>query len=202
MSSSPTRPTLLLRLRESGDEESWAEFVEIYTPLVHRYCLNRGLQPADADDIVQDVMRSLFRALRDFHYDPARGSFRSWLYTVTRHEVNRHLKRLSKLPRTGNSTTLVLKIEETPDPREERDWDLEYRRQMFAWAAESIRAEFSETHWQAFTRTTLDGADPAEVGEELGLSRAAVYIAKSRIVKRLRDKISSVAAESWESTPL
>ncbi len=201
MANPPTRPTLLLRLREAGDDASWAEFVEIYTPLIHRYCLNRGLQPADADDVTQDVMRSIFRSLRDFRYDPERGTFRSWLYTVTRHEVNRHLKRLSKLPRTGASTTLTLKIEQTPDPREERDWDLEYRRQMFAWAAEAVRPEFSEAHWQAFIQTTIDGHDPAEVGAGLGLSRAAVYIAKSRIVKRLREKIGSVAAEQWESRP-
>lgn len=198
MAAPSTRQTLLLRIRENGDEPSWTEFVEIYTPVLYNFCLARGLQPADASDVVQDVMRILFRVLRGFEYDQEQGTFRSWLFTVTRREVNRHLKRLSKRELTGSDTRAVKVLEENPDPREEHDWDLDYRLQMFRWASGKIRGDFRDDHWEAFVRTAIDSRPAAEVAEELGLSRAAVYLAKSRIMKRLRDTIHSVAADSWE----
>ncbi len=198
MAAPPTRQTLLLRIRDGGDEPSWAEFVEIYTPVLYNFCRARGLQPADASDVVQDVMRILFRSLRSFEYDPKRGTFRSWLFTITRREVNRHLKRLANRETTGSDSGMVRALEDTPDPREEQDWEFDYRLQMFRWASEKIRGEFRDDHWDAFTRTAI-GSEPAEaVAESLGLTRAAVYLARSRITKRLRETILSVAAESWE----
>lgn len=197
MAGPQTRNTLLLRIRNDGDDYSWGEFVELYTPLLFSFSLKRGLQPADAHDVVQEVMRSLARALRNFEYDPAKGTFRSWLYTVTRNEVNRVLKHNAKRPLTGGSSVVAL-LDSTPDAKEERDWDLDYRRQMFHWACERARPDFSEQHWRAFMLTALEGKRAEEVAAELECTKAAVYIAKSKIVKRLREIIHSVAAESWE----
>lgn len=197
MATPRTRQTLLLRIRTEGDEHSWAEFVELYTPLLYSFALKRGLQPADAKDTVQEVMRALARALRNFEYDPARGTFRSWLYTVTRREIGRILKKNARQPLSGGSE-IVATLDRTPDPSEERDWDLDYRLQMFEWACTRARDEFNPTHWRAFEQTALHERPAAEVAEELGLTPGAVYIAKSRIVNRIRAIIHSVAAETWE----
>ena len=197
MAGPRTRQTLLLRIRNEGDEHSWSEFVELYTPLLYNFCLKRGLQPADAKDAVQEVMRSLARALRNFEYDPERGTFRSWLFTITRREVGRILKKNARQPLSGGSA-IVATLDNTPDEAEEKDWDLDYRLQLFQWACERARPEFNDQHWTAFTRTAIEERKAGEVAADLGMTTAAVYIAKSRIVNRIRAIIRSVAAESWE----
>lgn len=198
MTSSPTRATLLLRIRDASDDHSWAEFVEIYTPILFGFCLRRGLSHPDAADIVQDVMRGIAGAIARFEYDPERGTFRSWLFTVARHEVGRFHRSQSRRPIPVGSASTVVALDETPSDSDETDWELDYRRQLLAWASDKIRPEFSDPIWEAFERTSLGDEDPTRVGQALGMTRAAVYIAKSRVVRRLREKIASVAAEEWE----
>jgi RNA polymerase sigma-70 factor (ECF subfamily) len=148
-------------------------------------------------DAVQEVMRTLARALRSFEYDPARGTFRSWLYTVTRREVGRLLKRNARQPLSGGSAYVAI-LDNTPNESEERDWDLDYRLQLFEWACERARPDFNSQHWRAFTMTALEERPAEEVAAALETTVAAVYVAKSRIVHRIRTLIHSVAAESWE----
>src|SRR5947209_5492287 len=88
-----TRPSLLVRLRDAGDTESWQTFVQTYAPAVYRYCRKQGLQDADAADVAQDVLVQVVRSMRTFHYQPERGRFRDWMGTVTRHQVARFLER-------------------------------------------------------------------------------------------------------------
>ena len=110
MSPGPTRPTLLIRLRESDDEHSWAEFVDIYTPMLYRFFVGRGLQDADAADLGQEVMRSVARAIGRFEYDPDKGTFRSWLYQIARNKLNDFFNKRARQPQgsgrtDGNETT-------------------------------------------------------------------------------------------------
>ena len=88
----PTQPSLLLRIRDASDEESWQTFVSIYAPLIYRSCRRRGLQDADAADVGQDVLAQVARSIRDFEYQPGRGRFRDWLGTIVRHKVCRFLR--------------------------------------------------------------------------------------------------------------
>ncbi len=100
MSEDPllTRQTLLIRLRDSADDASWAEFAEIYTPLMVAYCRKRELRHADTSDIVQDVMRSVSLAMQNFEYDPDKGKFKAWLFTAVRHAVGDHFKKKARQP--------------------------------------------------------------------------------------------------------
>lgn len=192
-----TRKTLLLRIKDADDGDAWSEFVELYTPLVFSFCRKRGLAEHDASDVTQEVMRSVARAIEGFDYDPEKGTFRSWFFTVTRSKLNNFFRKQARAPVAGGGTVMMDMINEQPDPKEERDWELDYRRQMFDWAAERVREKFAAQSWQAFWRTAVEDEDPAEVAADLGMTRGAVYAAKARAIAALREQVQNVAGE-WD----
>ncbi|MFO0892856.1 MAG: sigma-70 family RNA polymerase sigma factor [Isosphaeraceae bacterium] len=189
-----TRASLLVRLKSPRDEHAWAEFVEIYEPLIRRLARARGLQPADADDITQDVLRAVSSAIEHWDPDPSRGSFRAWLSRIARNLVlNLVAARGRQSAGQGaGGTDMVLLLEELPaaDDEDSALFDLEYRRQVFACAAQRVRPRFHPTTWQAFWRTGVLGEDVAAVAADLGLSHGALYVARSRIMARLREEIA------------
>ncbi len=191
MDDSPTtRPSLLVRLRDPRDERAWAEFLEIYTPLVHRLARRKGLQDADAADLTQEVFRAVASAIDRWDPDPARGSFRGWLFRIARNLMVNFLIARDRHPRGSGDTDMRRLLESQPAPAgpESALFDEEYRRRVFRWAAEQVRAEFREPTWQAFWLTGVEGRPPKEVAEALGQSVGAVYIAKSRVMARLRPR--------------
>jgi RNA polymerase sigma factor (sigma-70 family) len=188
-----TRISLLLRLKDARDHEAWTRFVEVYGPLVYDYGRRNGLQDADSADLTQEVLRAVARSAGEFRYDPARGSFRSWLFTVARTKrINLGMKR-NKPDRAGGGTELFRQLNQIAghDPRdaEAAEWERAFEQRLLDWAAQKIRPEFKEATWQAFSRTAFDGANPQSVADELGMTVGAVYAAKSRIMARLRDTI-------------
>jgi RNA polymerase sigma-70 factor (ECF subfamily) len=197
MSSSPTtRASLLLRIRDPGDRLAWGEFVRVYAPLLHAYGLHRGLQDADAADLAQEVLRRLTGALPEFQYDPSRGSFRGWLFTVTRNELLKMARTRGRQPAgTGESEVRRL-LEEQPDTAQDEEyWDREYRWSLFLWAADRVRPEFRDATWQAFWLTAVEGNEVDSVAAKLAISAGAVYIARSRVTARIRDVIQTVDGE-------
>ncbi len=196
--SAKTRETLILRLRDPEDDSSWREFVEIYTPLLYGYCINRGLTAADAADIVQDVMRSVSLAMRGFEYDPAKGKFRGWLFTATRNAISKYFKKQARRPVTASDTRMLHWIEQTPDEAEIDEWETDYQRKLLGWAMEKVKPQFAERIWRAFELTAIDGQEPDAVAEVMGMTKNAVAIAKCRVMQRLREKASSVDADRWE----
>ena len=197
MEDSPvTRASLLLRIRDGQDKEAWRQFVEIYAPLIYGFARKRGLQDADAADLMQDVLRSIASAVGRLDYDPRRGSFRSWLYTVTRNKLYSFLDGQRRHPRGSGDSGAQQLLEEQANPDDSAAaWDQEYQRRLFAWAADQVRAEFQESTWQAFWQTAVEGKGPKDVARELNLSPGAVYVAKSRVIARLREKIQEVQDE-------
>jgi RNA polymerase sigma-70 factor (ECF subfamily) len=196
MARSPTtHPSLLIRLRDTDDRPAWAEFVEIYGPLVYSYGRRRGLQDADASDLVQEVLRSVASAAGRFVYDPARGSFRGWLLTITRNELNRLLRRGAAGASAEGGTTHLAVMAEHPDDADDRRWDREHRERLFTWAAERVRGSFQASTWDAFWRTAAENQPAESVARDLGLSVGAVYIARSRVLARMRELIASVEGE-------
>jgi len=193
-----TRQTLLIRLRDSADDESWAEFAEIYTPLMYGYCQKRELRREDSADIVQEVMRSVSLALKGFQYDPEKGKFKGWLFTSLRNAIGNHFRKQSKRPITAAETRMVEMIENTPDPRETDDWERDYQRQLLAWAIEKIKPEFSERIWIAFEETAIKGRTVDEVAAKLDMTAGALAVAKHRVTKRLKEKAESIDAGRWE----
>jgi RNA polymerase sigma-70 factor (ECF subfamily) len=194
-----TRPSLLLRLRDPHDERAWCEFAAIYAPLVHRLARCKGLQDADASDLTQEVFRAVVRAFESDSYDPARGSFRGWLFRIARNLVVNHLLRQSRQPQgTGNSDMQGL-LEAQPAPEDSALFDSEYRRQLLYWAAEQVRGEFTELTWQAFWQSGVEGQSASEVARSLGTTVGTVYHCKSRVMNRLRQKVEEVQGKEEEA---
>ena len=198
MESSPqTRPSLLVRIRDAGDRAAWLQFVDLYAPLVYRFGRKRGLQDADAADLTQEVLQAVAAASRRLEYDPCRGTFRGWLFTVARNRLHNFLLRRKRDARTHAQADSPHLLEEQParGADETALWEQEYRQRLFDWAAQQVRGCFQDSTWQAFWRTAVEGQGPREVAEALGLSVGAVYIAKSRVLARLRDRIQDLQAD-------
>ncbi|MBI3469014.1 MAG: sigma-70 family RNA polymerase sigma factor [Planctomycetes bacterium] len=180
--------SLLERLRQPNPEEAWARFVELYTPLIYRWARRIGLQHADAADLVQDVFTVLVQKMPTFEYDKSK-SFRSWLRTVT-FNTWRERHRRKTLPMAGTDGPSVSDVASPEDP--EGFWEEEYRQQLIGRAIGLMQAEFQPTTWKAFWEYVARGRPPAEVAAELGISRRAVYIAKSRVLRRLRQELAGL----------
>ncbi len=190
-----TRPSLLLRLRDTNDMEAWREFVRLYTPLVFGHCTRHGLQEADAADVAQEVMRVAAQALPEFQYDAQRGKFRGWLLQTTRHRLHKFFARQQRAPQLASETTIERFLDGEPGADEQARWEEEYRQRLFDWAAEKARPEFQPATWEAFWLTAVDSISVKEVAARLGISIGAVYIARSRVLARLRELIETVTDE-------
>jgi RNA polymerase sigma-70 factor (ECF subfamily) len=198
MDDSPaTRVSLILRLRDPADAVAWHEFVDLYAPLVYKLACRKGLQDADARDLCQDVLLAVARAVHRWDPEPARGSFRGWLSRITRNLLVNFLTRPA-YPRGSGASSLqeLLEAQPSEDPSATALFEAEYRRRVFRWAAEAIRGEFAPATWQAFWQTAVDGQAPREAASELGLSVGAVYIARSRILARLRQRVEQLGEET------
>lgn len=193
-----THPSLLIRLRDQADERAWTEFTEIYGPLVHQLARRRGLQDADAQDLVQEVFRAVARAIERYDPDPERGSFRGWLSRIAANLIINLLAAQRRHPRGSGDTDMLRLLEEQPDPPVEESalFQTEYRKRLLAWAAERVRGSFSETVWQAFWQTAVENRSVKEVAVALGMSVGTVYQYKSRVVARIRREIEQFDGES------
>ena len=190
MADSPTTQlSLLARIRDPRDGAAWAEFVEVYAPLVYGLGRRHGLQDADAADLTQEVLRSVARAAPRFAYDPRRGTFRGWLFTLAPRRLYDFLARRRRQEQASGGTTVQQVLDEQPDRGEEERWNQDVEQERFRWAAEQVRPQVTAATWQAFWRTAVEGESGKDVAAALGLSVAAVYLAKSRVMARLKEQI-------------
>jgi RNA polymerase sigma factor (sigma-70 family) len=185
----PTRASLLVRLRDPRDEAAWTEFVDLYVPVIYGYARQQGLQDADAVDLSQEVLSAVAGAVGRLEYDPQRGAFRSWLFTVVRRRLANWRRAQRHQPRGGTQRLL----EQCPLPEGgEAEWEAEWEQRLFAWACAQVRRHVSDVTWQAFWRTAIDGQPGKQVAADLGLSAGAVYLARRRVLARLKELIQSV----------
>jgi len=193
-----TRVSLLTRLKDGTDGDAWREFVQLYGPVVYGFARKRGLQDADAADLMQEVLRSVARNADKMEYDPRRGTFRGWLYTVTRNKIYNFLSSQRNRPKGTGDSGAQERLDSLPDRENDRedDWELEYRRQLSAKAMDLVKPEFQANTWKAFWGTAVEGRAAQEVGEELKMTPGAVYVAKSRVLARLRDEVQKMQAEA------
>jgi RNA polymerase sigma-70 factor (ECF subfamily) len=190
----PTRASLLVRLRDPRDASAWREFIDLYAPLIYGYLRKQGLQDADAADLSQDVLTAVAGAIDRLEYDPRRGAFRNWLFTVVRRKLLSWRRAESIRPHGGDPALDENFLEQCPsNDQADAEWESEWERSRFAWACDQVRAVVSETTWQAFWRTAMDGQPVKAVAANLGLTVAAIYVARSRVVARLKELIQSVA---------
>jgi RNA polymerase sigma-70 factor (ECF subfamily) len=186
-----TRPSLLVRIRDAQDAQAWQQFVKLYAPLVYGFVRKRGLQDCDAADVTQDVLRAVAGAASRLDYDPKRASFRSWLFSVVRHKLQNFRAGQKHRWQATGEPDMQDRLEEqaAPEQEEETLWNQEYERQLLARALEQIRGSFQESSWQAFWQTAMEGKKAKEVAQALGISVAAVYMAKSRVLAQLKQCI-------------
>ena len=199
MNSSPvTRASLLLRLADTENQQAWAEFIELYEPLVHRLLRKAGLQDADLREVTQDVFIAVSRNVARFEPAYEQGSFRGWLRMVTRNLLVNLLEKRRHQVGVGTGSTDVMRLlDEVPERDMEASVivDAEFRRRLFHHAADRVRREFRPATWQAFWQTCVESASVAEVCERLGMTPGAVYIARSRVIARLRKEVERIEVE-------
>jgi RNA polymerase sigma-70 factor (ECF subfamily) len=187
-----TSASLLERLRQTGDQEAtdaaWARFVNLYTPLLFYWARRLNLSHPDAADLVQEVFTALVQAMPQFHYDHRRG-FRSWLLTVLRNKWRDRCRRLAKAPSEGGPALLDdLAAPEEPDAFSEA----EYRQHLVHRALELMQAEFSPSMWKACWEHVVACRPAAAVAADLGIAVGTVYVAKARVLRRLREELSGL----------
>jgi RNA polymerase sigma-70 factor (ECF subfamily) len=181
-----TPVSLLEQLRQPDRQAAWDRFVELYTPLLFYWARRGGLQDPDAADLAQDVFAVLLQKLPEFAYDRQR-SFRAWLGTVTLNKWRERHRR--RLPLEADDTALA---EVTIPDDAEAFWEADYQQQLAVRALEVMRAEFRPATWQACWQLVVDGRPGAEVAADLGLTRGAVYAAKARVLRRLRQELEGL----------
>ncbi|HEV3446170.1 MAG TPA: sigma-70 family RNA polymerase sigma factor [Gemmataceae bacterium] len=192
-----TRSSLLARLGDPQDRTAWEQFVKLYGGLVYGFVRERGLQDADAADLTQEVFLVVARAMDHWRYNPEQGSFRGWLYGVTRNKLARFLQRRRFQAIGAGSSNGHRRLDEVrnrdPDPKDV--WEQEFQQHLFRVAAMQVKENFAAKTWQAFMRTAVEGLSAAVVARELGLSVGSVYVAKSRVLMRLSEEIKRLQSE-------
>jgi RNA polymerase sigma-70 factor (ECF subfamily) len=186
-----TSVSLLERLCLQPDESSWKRFVDLYTPLIRGWLRHYSVKEEDAEDLAQEVMAVVVRDLTHFQHNHQRGAFRSWLRTVTVNQL-RTLWRTRQGPdvATGNSE-MARMLDKLADPNSSLSmlWDQQHDRHVVDRLMALIQPQFEPTTWQAFRRVAIDGVKAATVAKELGISVNAVFLAKSRVINRLRQEL-------------
>ena len=196
-----TRPSLMLRLRDPLDQQAWVQFVSIYEPLILRLMRQRGLQDADARDVTQQVILAVNQAVEGWQPDGREASFRRWLFSIARNLALRFIQRsvvVRGAGRRGAGGTDMLDLLNNlpaPDQRTATEFDDEYRTEIFHWAAERVRSEFRESTWEAFWRTCVLNEPIAAVADSLGMTAGNVYVARTRVIARLRQKVEECEAQ-------
>jgi RNA polymerase sigma-70 factor (ECF subfamily) len=191
MAESLTTPSgLLVRIRDRRDAGAWSEFVGVYAPLVYGLARRHGMQDADAADLTQDVLRAVVQAMPHFRYDPGRGSFRAWLFAVARNQLRKWAEAARRQVRGSGADAAQRVLEDYPAPDGESAWwDREHRERLFECAAAQVRPAFRPATWQAFWQTAVENRDAKAVGAALGMSVGAVYIARSRVLARIKEQV-------------
>lgn len=183
-----TRQSLLVRARE-GDEGAWTDLSRLYKPLIYGYLRRQSVPEAEQDDLVQEILLAVARGLPEFEHSGRRGAFRAWLRTIAyNHSCNfwrSPARRTSTLGDAGAEETLI-RLED-PDDSLHRFWDDEHDRYVLRCLLELIELEFEPATVRAFRRVALEGASGAEAAAELGMTLAAVYAGRSRVLKRLKE---------------
>jgi RNA polymerase sigma-70 factor (ECF subfamily) len=183
-----TRQSLLLRAR-TGEEEAWKDLTDLYRPLIIGWLNRQGVPAVDLEDLSQDVLLSVVKHLPNFEHSGHRGAFRSWLRTIVCNRTIDYWRAVGGAQASGGSgAAAALQQIADPDSDLNRQWDEEHDRYVLGCLLDLVEQEFEPATLRAFRRLALEGASGAEVAEELGLSVAAVYMAKSRVLQRIRQE--------------
>ena len=177
------------RLHGPGEQAAWRRFIDLYTPLLYSWACRMGLAEADAADLVQDVFVTLVQKLPQFEYQPGKGRFRGWLRTIAENRWRDTLRRRAMSPK--NAGPAELENAATPDTAA-AVWEAEYRQRLIGQAIQLMRSDFEEKTWKACWALIVEEKSGAEVAANLGMSIDAVYAARSRVLRRLRQELDGL----------
>jgi RNA polymerase sigma-70 factor (ECF subfamily) len=193
-----TRPSLLERLRSPDDRESWQEFYDLYAQLVYRFAMHRGLTDAEAKDVVQETFLCLSKQLKEFRYDPAVGSFRSWLLHTTQWRVADQLKKRGPAAPEGEGEDdsrhcgAMERLADQAFEHQEQDWDEDWRQSVFNLAIDRIRQEIGAKQFQVFDLYVLKEWPVGKVAQTLSVNVGQVYLTKHRVLKMIKREIKNL----------
>lgn len=191
-----TRDSLLVRVRDPGDQEAWEQFAAIYRPVAYRLARAHGLQDADAEELAQSVLIAMAKAIANWEPVTPQVRFRHWLRRVAKNAILNALSRRPQDQAVGGGVVDILLVADTaPSPEASDEIDLEYQRQLYRRAAEIVRHRADQVTWLAFSLTMIDGLSIADAARQLQRSEGLVYAARSRIIRRLRDVVRELDGE-------
>jgi RNA polymerase sigma-70 factor (ECF subfamily) len=191
--SSSLSSSLLTRLQRR-DGDAFQRLVNLYGPVVYGWCRRRGLQPADAADLGQEVFAAVAQRIADFRRDRPGDSFRAWLWGIARHKLLDHRRGQQRRPVAmgGSDAQVQMAQVAEDDATTSEETAAGDTRTLLHRALELVRLDFEDRTWQAFWRVAVDGQAAADVARDLGMSRNAVYIARSRVLQRLREEFGDL----------
>ncbi|MCA9175004.1 MAG: sigma-70 family RNA polymerase sigma factor [Planctomycetales bacterium] len=191
-----TSHSLLQRLKQGDDPADWERLVAVYTPWIAGWLRRHNV--TDVDDIVQDVMVVMFEKIKQYEHNQRKGAFRNYLRKVTFHRLSQQLRKRKAQAIGGSQIQQLLQQLDDPHSALSRQWEVEHDRFVMRRLFASLRESFEVDTWRAFERLMLDGVSAQQVAEELSITVNAVYIAKSRVLKRLRDEAEGMVNEdAW-----
>lgn len=184
-----TRQSLLLRA-QTGEANAWKDLTDLYRPLILGWLNRQGVPVRDLEDLSQEVLLSVVKHLPNFLHSGHRGAFRSWLRTIVCSRTADYWRAIdtNAQARGGSGATAALQEIADPDSALNRQWDEEHDRYVLHCLLDLVEEEFEALTVKAFRRLALDNATGAETAHELGMSVAAVYVAKSRVLARIRQE--------------
>jgi RNA polymerase sigma-70 factor, ECF subfamily len=185
-STPETRASLILRLQDAADVMAWNSFESIYAPVIQRVAHQLGLQPADADNVVQEVLLRVAKSVGDWLQKTERGPFRAWLMRIAHNETIRLLTRSAKHSLASITDSHLAQLPTIEADELSSQLNSEYRREVFLWAAEQVRQEVAEQTWLAFWLTQVDGLSVPEAAHHLGVKLGNIYFGRSRVMNRLK----------------
>jgi RNA polymerase sigma-70 factor (ECF subfamily) len=192
-----TRASLILKIGDSRDAQAWDEFVHLYRPVIYRLARQRGLQDADAQEVVQEALLAVSRKVEHWVPDVERGRFRDWLFVIARNISIDFLTR-RKHRAWGNGAVdyqHLLQATAGEDPALIESFDIEYHREMLRLAAERVQGDVKERTWRAFWMCAVEETHANEVAQRLRMSIGSVYIARSRVLARLRKEVQRLEGQ-------
>lgn len=200
----PTRQSLLLRLKDWTDDRAWREFFDIYWRLIYTTATRSGLRDAEAQDVVQETLAAVNRAMPNFKYDPEVGSFKAWLRRVTSRKVLDHLDRVRRkdvtpaASRRGEDREKTATVERIPDPSSEdwtAAWEEDWRRNLFEAAVERVKRRVTPKTFQLFELRVLQERPVSEITRTFKVSIGEVYLAKHRVGKLIKEEVRRLSHE-------
>lgn len=198
-----TRLSLLSRLKNWQDNESWKAFIDNYSPLIYWTALRCGLNHTAAEEVAQEVLVAVSRKISAFKHDPARGSFKGWLLRITQNQVNNYFRRQSRdkkvlISQTEEGITDLNEVPDTANPTMEDIWEAEWEQNLWKAALENLKLKVSVREYQIFDAFEVQKWKGAKVAEVFGVSLANAHVIKHRMKMKFRKEYKTMHSKTFE----